>query len=58
MNTSFLNGVNVQEESQNELSPLSVYKKVVSIRKNHENLILWGCCEILIKKNIFVLKRT
>ena len=58
INTSFLNGINVQEESQNESSPLSVYKKVVSIRKNHENLILWGCCEILTKKKIFVMKRT
>ena len=57
MNTSFLNGVNVQEESQNELSQLSVYKKLVSIRKNHEDLILWGSCEILIKKNLFMVKR-
>ena len=57
VNPSYLKGLNVQDEIKNKSSPLKVYKKLVSIRKVHEELILWGSCEIIVKNDLLLIKR-
>ena len=57
VNPSYLKGLNVQDEIKTKSSPLNVYKKLVSIRKVHEELILWGSCEFIVKNDLLLIKR-
>ena len=57
VNLSYLKGLNVQDEIKNKSSPLNVYKKLVSIRKAHEELILWGSYEFIVKNDLLLIKR-
>ena len=57
VNPSYLKGLTVQDEMKNESSPLNVYKKLVSIRRAHEELILWGSCEFIVKNDLLLVKR-
>ncbi len=45
MNESF-NRLNVADECKNVTSPLSTYEEMVLIRKQFEDIVLWGDCEI------------